>query len=404
MLDAAGQTASGAVLGTPSYMAPEQARGMTVGPLADVYALGAILYQCLTGRPPFKAATAYDTVLQVVADEPVPPSRLAATVPRDLEAICLKCLQKEPANRYASALALAEDLWRFENGAPIAAQLIDQPERLGPSARGWRRLVSRFPVMALLLVVAAPNALLTAVNVIVNLWTLVGERKELFVWTTLAVNAIAFPAGLSLFAWLVRPVALGLRRLRGGEPVPPQDLQALRRRGLNLGHQVAWIAIALWFLSGLVFAASFKKWGHTTTDSGSIGFFFSLSLGGMIAAAHSFFVATYLFVRVLYPPLAHPGSTTQNDQVWLARLEALTWRYLLLAVAAPMLALVLVPLAHSLQDANSGSDPQPYLLAALGGGGLVGFGLVLQLFRTLHRDLEVLRQVVARWRPGRDEQ
>jgi serine/threonine protein kinase len=112
-------TRTGDVLGTPAYMAPEQALGLAseAGPEADVYALGAILYECLTGRPPFRGATFLHTLEQVRTQDPTPPGRLQPSVPAALEAICARCLRKDPAARYGSALDLAEALRRFLAGA-----------------------------------------------------------------------------------------------------------------------------------------------------------------------------------------------------------------------------------------------------------------------------------------------
>jgi serine/threonine-protein kinase len=137
-------TLSGARMGTPSYMAPEQALGKPgqIGPSVDIYALGAITYECLTGRPPFRAETASETERQVVEEEAAPPSSLNANVPRDLDTICLKCLHKDPSRRYATAAELADDLRRYLAGEPIRARPVSVLERI----RKWAR---RHPALAL---------------------------------------------------------------------------------------------------------------------------------------------------------------------------------------------------------------------------------------------------------------
>jgi serine/threonine protein kinase/predicted Zn-dependent protease len=154
-----GLTRTGDVLGTPSYMAPEQAagQGKRVGPATDVYGLGAILYEMLTGRPPFRAESQMATLLQVMHDDPVPPSQLRGKTPRDLETICLKCLHKDPPRRYHSALELAEDLARFLEGRPVRARRVSVAERLVKWAR-------RRPAVAALLLSSVAFLLAAAVT------------------------------------------------------------------------------------------------------------------------------------------------------------------------------------------------------------------------------------------------
>ncbi|WP_165234154.1 WD40 repeat domain-containing serine/threonine protein kinase [Aquisphaera insulae] len=155
-------TATESILGSPSYMAPEQALGKTreVGPPADIHALGAILYELIVGRPPFRGASALETIEQVRSVEPVPPRRLVPGLPRDIETIVMTCLQKQPARRYATADALAEDLRRFLADEPIAARPV------GTLERAWR-WCRRHPAPAAL---TAAVVLVAALGVAGILW------------------------------------------------------------------------------------------------------------------------------------------------------------------------------------------------------------------------------------------
>jgi tetratricopeptide (TPR) repeat protein len=161
-------TLSGARMGTPSYMAPEQVFGKAdaIGPAVDIYALGALLYEMLTGRPPFRGETISETERQVTTDDPVPPARLNPKVPRDLETICLKCLHKEPQRRYADCGALADDVRRFVEGRPIRAR------RTSPLERAWR-WCRRNPAGAALAVMVAVIVILSAGGI---LWV---QRQQL---------------------------------------------------------------------------------------------------------------------------------------------------------------------------------------------------------------------------------
>jgi WD40 repeat protein len=149
-----GKTLTGDVLGTPMYMSPEQASGRVkdIGPATDIYALGTILYEMLAGRPPFQANSGLDVVMMVANAEPQPPSAIRHKLPRDLETICLKCLEKQPARRYATAEELAEDLHRFQIGEPIRAR----PIGLAGRVLKWTR---RHPALATLAVVVVLGAL-----------------------------------------------------------------------------------------------------------------------------------------------------------------------------------------------------------------------------------------------------
>lgn len=210
--DDQGLTMSGAVLGSPSYMAPEQAQGRhdRIGTHTDVHALGAILYQMLTGRPPFLASSAAETMMQVVQREPSAPTRFNADIPRALETICMKCLEKEPARRYATARELGEELERFLKGAPILAQPVSITRRAANWLRqhpGWLAGAAALLVFGLLCAVFylyQENAFMRAQQLDPSVKREPGARsRELISWLGLP-SLIVMNLGLWVNMWFLK--------------------------------------------------------------------------------------------------------------------------------------------------------------------------------------------------------
>ncbi len=272
-----GLTHTGAVVGTPSYMPPEQARGekgLTVA--VDVYSLGAILYELLTGRPPFRGSTAFDTIVQVMEQEPTHPRQVNSTADRDLSAIALKCLAKEPANRYASAAELADDLDRWLAGEPTKAR---PPSLAGLAARWLRR-----------------NA--TAAATVVMVGIIWGALTGLFVCAQDRGFAQTRPVQLlSDGASWFNPIGWAYRAGR----LPPL------RWGIIAGAGVLWLTAAWWLRAGT----------RPRTPAAALG---AAAATGLLAAwVCTLFAAPMLACSMrlqLYPLRAEESPTWRPDPDW----------------------------------------------------------------------------------------
>lgn len=174
-------TRTGQIVGTPSYMPPEQAQGKRslIGAGSDVYALGAVLYACLSGRPPFRAESVVETIQQVIHNEPASPRLLNPVVPRDLETICLKCLEKEPHRRYGTAQLLADDLRRFLEDEPITARPISRPARLWRWCRRQPVVASLIALLLMALVAVTSTVSLAYLRELAHRQEMEGKNTEL---------------------------------------------------------------------------------------------------------------------------------------------------------------------------------------------------------------------------------
>jgi tRNA A-37 threonylcarbamoyl transferase component Bud32 len=292
MKDDSGLTQTGVVMGSPSYMPPEQAAGRVgdIGPASDVYSLGAMLYELLTGRPPFRGTTAMATLYEVMEAEPVAPRRLKADIPPDLETICLKCLEKSPSSRYPTARALAEELDRFLKGEPIQAR----PASAVRKTVSWaRRHPGALAVSTALVMVTLAfgvyylfeeNAFLRTQQADPTLARVPGRRHEyLQVWSM--ISPFLFLAGISAVL-VVRARARGLsfkQTLHAewlNRPVQPLDE---RTRAFAIGAGLIFVGYGVMFLAKTIQAHVWEGesiWGQTFLFYWSI--YFGLELFGIV--------------------------------------------------------------------------------------------------------------------------
>ncbi|MBH0781303.1 serine/threonine-protein kinase [Nocardia bovistercoris] len=398
--------------GSLAYMSPEQLEACHPGrhrsaadldTRADIYSLGVVLWELLTGAKPFDDSTAGasthgdDTTLEAMlerrsagVEEPAL-QRVPPDCPAALRRVLLTCLEPDRADRWASGEVLAKQLELCLD--PRARELVD------PKPGSWRLRLRRWIVLILLLAIGVPNVLASLYNIQHNQQLIVDRMTEdaqrTFLIITSVVNTVFFPAGLLLIVYMSRYVLSVPRGLRKGRRYDAATLRRARADALLLGERAVAVPFALWVMAGITFPIALQLSTGEITMGSVVHFLASLLVCGAIAASYPFFLATFYIVRCIYPIFLRHGEISAEDAVWLRNLDRRCNGYLAIAASVPLLAVAGVTFLPP------GDIPAVIVaVRVLCAGGIIAFVGSYLLFRALEADLRALERVVA---PGSDE-
>ncbi|MFI6997231.1 serine/threonine-protein kinase [Nocardia sp. NPDC050175] len=393
--------------GSLAYMSPEQLEachpgfGRSAADLdtrADIYSLGVVLWELLTGAKPFDDSTAGadnpgdDTTLEAMLErrsggvDAAALERVPADCPAALRRVLLSCLEPERTKRWANGSVLAR---QFELCLDARAR-----ELVDPAPNSWRLRLRPWMVLVTLLSVGLPNVLASLYNIQHNQHLIISrlteEAQHSFVVITGVVNGVFFPTGIAIVVYMSRSLLTVPRGLRKGRRYDPETLRNARRDALLLGDRAVAVAFSLWVLSGITFPLTLQLVTGDLPARAIVHFLASLVVCGAIAVAYPFFLLTFYMVRCIYPLFLRHGDISPEDAIWLRGLDRRCNGYLAVAASVPLLAVAGVTFLPP-------SDIPMVIFAVrvLCAGGIIAFVGSYLLFRALEADLRALERVVA---------
>ncbi|WP_446224032.1 protein kinase domain-containing protein [Nocardia sp. IBHARD005] len=393
--------------GSLSYMSPEQLEACHPGlartaadldTRSDIFSLGVVLWELLTGAKPFDDSTAEaegrgdETTLEAMLErrtvgvDPAALDRVPADCPTALRRVLLTCLDPDRSRRWADGAVLAK---QFDLCLDARARdLVDPPPK------SWRMQWRKWPLLVMILAIGVPNALASWYNIVHNQNLVVSRLSETaqqsFVVITAGVNVVFFPLGAAVLIYLARFVLSVPRGLRHGRRYDPEILRRTRHDTLRIGDRVVIVVFSLWAISGLTFPIALQFAAGDVPSRAVVHFLASLLVCGAIAVAYPFFLVTFYLVRCIYPIFLRHGEISTDDSTWLRALSRRCTWYLAIAASVPLLAVAGVTFLPP------GDIPAVIVaVRVLCVGGIFAFVASYLLFRALEADLKALERVVS---------